>query len=92
MWSKVTYFAQKAPFIEGYKPPFLDKEAAVDELIKNTFHDKALIDNELLQIDEGQQNDQKPPPNAPKSGGKKNFHFGDFSVKKWGKVGILRKR
>ena len=41
-----------------------------------------LVDNRLFEIDKGAQKGQKVGKNAPKSGGKKNFHFGDFVVKK----------
>ena len=51
-----------------------------------------MIINVLFEIGEGEQNGPNPPSNAPKSGGKKNFHFGDFGVKKCEKVGILRKQ
>ena len=78
--------------MELHKPLFLDEEAAVDDLAKTYFWDKALIDKRLFEIGESEQNALKPPQNAPKSGRKKNFHFGDFGVKKWGKVGILRKQ
>ena len=76
----------------GRKPPFLDEEAAVDDLATGCFWDKILIDKRLFEIDKGGQNGQKSPPNAPKSGGKKNFHFGDLDGKKYEKVGVLRKR
>ena len=41
-----------------------------------------LIDNRLFEIDEGEQTGQKRGKNAVKSGGQKNFHFGDLDVKK----------
>ena len=68
--------------MEGREEPFLDEEAAVDDLAKGCFCDKVLTDNSLFEIDEGEQMGQKRGKNAVKSGGKKNFHFGNFSVKK----------
>ena len=74
------------------KPPFLDEEAAVDDLAKGSFWDKLLISKDLFEIDKGKQKSQKPPPNAQKSGKKKNFHFDNLDIKKWTKVAFLRKR
>ena len=79
---KVSYFAQKGCLTEGHEQAFFDQEAAVDELVKGDFRDKTLTDNELFEIYKGEQTRQKPPQNAPKSGEKKNFHFGNFGVKK----------
>ena len=85
MWSKVTYFAKKGCFTEGREQSFFDEEAAVDELAKGRFWDKALIDKRLFEINEGEQTGQKRGKNAVKRGGQKNFHFGDLDVKKWEK-------
>ena len=68
--------------MEGREPLFLDEEATVDDLAKGCFWDKVLIDKRLFEIDKGEQNALKPPQTAPKSGRKKNFHFGNFGVKK----------
>ena len=46
----------------------------------------------LFKIGKGLQKGQKEGKNVRKSGGKKNFHLGDFGVKKWGKVSQLRKQ
>ena len=78
--------------MELHKPSFFDKEAAVDALTKGCFWDKSLIKKRLFEIYKGKQNARKPPQNALKRGGKKNFHFGDLHVKKWEKVGALRKK
>ena len=51
-----------------------------------------LIDKRLFEIDKGEQKSPKGGKNAPKSGRKKNFHFGNFGVQKWEKVGELRKK
>lgn len=71
--------------MEGRKPPFFTEEAAVAELAKGCFCDNTLIKKDLFKISEGAQNALKPLSNASKSGRKKNFHFGDFGVKKWEK-------
>ena len=76
--------------MESRKRVILDEEAAVDDLAKGGFRDKTLIDKQLFEKDKDEQNSPKPPPNAQKSGRKKNFHFGDFGIKKWEKVGLLR--
>ena len=68
--------------MELHKQVIFDEDAAVDDLSKGTFWDKMLISKGLFEISNAEQNGQKPPQNAPKSGGKKNFHFGDFGVKK----------
>ena len=60
----------------------MDEEAAVEQLVKGYFCDKILIDKMLFEIDEGLQNGQKWGKKAAKSREKKNFHFGDFAVKK----------
>ena len=68
--------------MELREPSFLDKEAAVDDLTKGSFRDKPLHNKDLLRIHQSPQNTPKPPQKAPKRSGKKNFHFGDFGVKK----------
>ena len=68
--------------MEGLEPLFFDEEAAVADLAKGYFWDKVLNDSSLFEIDEGEQMGQKRGKNAVKSGGKKNFHFGNFGVKK----------
>ena len=77
--------------MEGREQVIFDEEAAVAELATAYFWDKILIDKRLFEIDKEEQDDLKPPQTAQKSGGKKNFHFGNFGVKKWEKVGVLRK-
>ena len=51
-----------------------------------------MIDKQLFEIDKDEQKGQKQGKNAQKRGRKKNFHFGDFGIKKWEKVGQLRKQ
>ena len=46
----------------------------------------------LFEIDKGLQKGQNEGKNVRKSGRKKNFYLGDFGVKKWEKVGQLRKQ
>ena len=87
-----TWIAQKGCFTAGHKPLFFDQEATVEQLAKGHFWDKSKHINALFEIDNPSQKGQKPPQKALKSGEKKNFHFGDFGVKKCGKVGILRKQ
>jgi hypothetical protein len=41
-----------------------------------------LVINGLFEIGKGLQKGQKEGKSAEKSGGKKNFHFGDFGVQK----------
>ena len=76
--------------MELREPLFLDEEATVEELAKGYFWDKALINNMLFEISKGEQNALKRPPNAPKSGWTKNFHFGAFGVKKCKNLPFLR--
>ena len=78
--------------MDGHKRVFLGEEAAVDDLATGCFHDKSKPINNLFKIHIPTQNSPTPPQNAQKSGGKKNFHFGNFGVKKWEKVGVLRQR
>ena len=78
--------------MDGRTRVFLDEEAAVAELTTGCFWDKMLIDKRLFEIDEGEQLGQKQGKTREKMGRKKNFHFGDFSVKKWEKVELLRSR
>ena len=68
--------------MDGHKEVILDEEAAVADLAKGYFWDKILIDKKLFKINKGEQNTLKPPQKPPKSGGKKNFHFANFAVKK----------
>ena len=68
--------------MELCKQVIFDKEAAVDELAKGYFRDKLLIIKSLFEIDKGKQKGLKWGKKAPKSGEKKNFHFGIFEVKK----------
>ena len=76
--------------MEGREPLFFDEEAAVDDLAKGTFWDKILINKKLFKIDKSKKKSLKRGENAIKSGGKKNFHFGNFGVKKWEKHPFLR--
>ena len=76
--------------MEPHKPLFFDQEAAVDDLVTGAFRDKSKPINNLFKISIPSQNTPKPPQNAPKSGEKKNFHFLNFGVQKWEKVGLLR--
>ena len=78
--------------MEGRKPLFFDEEAAVDDLVKGHFWDKALIDKALFEIGKAEQNGQKWAKRAEKSDGKKNFHFGNFPLSNRQKLGILRKK
>ena len=78
--------------MELRKQVIFDKEATVDDLAKDSFWDKVLIDKRLFKICKDEQKGLKWGKKAPKRDGKKNFYFGDFGVKKWEKVGILRKR
>ena len=78
--------------MEGREPPFLDEEAAVDGFTKGCFWDNILIDKRLFEIDKDEQKGPKPPQNALKSDGKKNFHFGDFRLPNLQKLGQLRMR
>ena len=68
--------------MELHKPPFLDQEATVADLAKRRFCDKVLIDKRLFEIRMGAKKGPKPPQKPPKSGEKKNFHFGDFGLQK----------
>ena len=78
--------------MEGRERVFFDEEAAVAQLATGYFWDKTLIIKRLFEIDKEVQKGQKEGKNVPKVGGKKNFHLGDFGVKKWEKVGQLRKQ
>ena len=68
--------------MDGHKEVILNQEATVADLAKGSFCDKSKPINALFKISIPSQNTQKPPQNAPKSGGKKNFHFGNFGVQK----------
>ncbi|MBR4945449.1 MAG: hypothetical protein IKZ27_00440 [Kiritimatiellae bacterium] len=46
----------------------------------------------LFEINKDEQNTLKPPQKPQKSGDKKNFHFGNFGVKKWENHPFLRKQ
>ena len=76
--------------MEPHKPLFFDQEAAVDELTTGHFYDKSKTIKYLFKINNPSQNTPKPPQNAPKSGEKKKFHFGDFPLPNLQKVGQLR--
>ena len=78
--------------MELRKQVIFDKEATVDDLAKGCFWDKPLIRKALFGIDKAEQNGQKWAKRAEKSGGKKNFHFGDFPLSNRQKLGILRKK
>ena len=76
--------------MELCKQVIFDKEAAVDELAKGCFWDKALINKRLFEIGKDERKSLKWGKKAPKSGGKKNFHFGNFGLSNLQKVGHLR--
>ena len=78
--------------MEGRERVFFDEEAAVAQLETGYFWDKTLIIKGLFEIDKEAQKGQKEGKNVRKSGGKKNFHLGDFVVKKWGNLPFLRKQ
>ena len=68
----------------------MDEEAAVDDLAKGYFWNKILIDKRLFEIGKDEQKGQKWGKKTLKRGGQKNFHFGNFGVKKWENHPFLR--
>ena len=59
-------------------------------MAKGYFWDKILIDKRLFEIGEDEQKGQKWGKKTLKRGGQKNFHFGNFGVKKWEHHPFLR--